>query len=82
MIISRKKYEEALEKARKEGAEKAWEQQHIAQTTNELHHRIDHILDRIERMEKERTCSACPEEVAPPAPPRPCFCFGGVAVDA
>lgn len=66
MIISRKKYEEALEAARKEGAEKAWEQFRMNETTNALHQRIDGILDRLSRLEPKpvdpcqcNTCSGC-----------------------
>ena len=75
MIISRKKYEEALEKARKEGAEKAWEQFHASETTNALHLRIDGILDRLSHLE--------PKPVDPVNDaPRPVYCFEGYKVNA
>lgn len=49
MFISRKKYEEALEAARKEGAEKVWKQQ------NEERYMAD-VCRRFEEMEKRLSC--------------------------
>lgn len=75
MFISRKKYEEALEQARKEGAEKAWEQQHNASMATELHHRIDMICDRLDRMENKNPATECRTvNIVPPERPFPCFC--------
>jgi hypothetical protein len=66
MFISRKKYEEALEAARKEGAEKEWEQFRMTEATNALHQRIDGILERLNRLEPKpidpcqcNTCNCC-----------------------
>lgn len=70
MFISRKKYEEALEQARKEGAEKAWEQ-HIAQTTNELHRRIDAICERLSRLEPKPAGTMARDDVS--CAPRNCY---------
>lgn len=49
MFISRKKYEEALDAARKEGAEKVWEQQ-------QKERYMDDICRRFEMVEKRLSC--------------------------
>lgn len=77
MFISRKKYEEALAEARKEGAEKAWEQFHANETTNALHQRIDNILERLDRLEPKPVDPVRTNDV-----PRPVYCFGGYKVNA
>lgn len=66
MFISRKKYEADLEAARREGAEKVWEQQRMDSCMREVHQRIDGILDRLSRLEPKpvdpcqcNTCNSC-----------------------
>lgn len=77
MFISRKKYEEALEAARKEGAEKVWEQQNRERFAADVCHRFEEMEKRIARMEEaHRPVKAYPtEEEVTFTACSPCRCF-------
>lgn len=66
MFISRKKYEEALEAARKEGAEKVWEQQQKERYMDDICRRFEAVEKRLSHLEPKpvdpcqcNTCSGC-----------------------
>lgn len=62
MFISRKKYEEALEAARKEGAEKAWEQQRNDRYMEDVCRRFAEMEKRLSSMEEARSPVTTPTE--------------------
>ena len=62
MFISRKKYESALEEARKEGAEKVWEQQRMDNCVSEVHRRMDAVCERLSRLEEAHRPVTAPTE--------------------
>ena len=55
MLISRKRYEEELEKARMEGYRKAVEERNINDSFRTIHERLDGILSEIEQMKQPKT---------------------------
>ena len=77
MFISRKKYEEALEAARKEGAEKAWEQQRNDRYLEDVCRRFAEMEKRLSCMEEaHRPVKAYPtEEEVTFTACSPCRCF-------
>ena len=81
MFISRKKYEEALEAARKEGAEKVWEQQRNERYMEDVCRRFEEMDKRLSLLEKEnQPVNVRLEGVTRTTRPR--YCFGGIAIDA
>ena len=78
MFISRKKYEEDLERAFKDGCESVWEKQRAENCMNEIHRRMDEVCKRLSRLEEAHQPVNVPEE----ATTRPRYCFGGIAIDA
>lgn len=77
MFISRKKYEEALEAARKEGEEKVWEQQQRERYMDDICRRFERVEKRLEHMEEvHRPVKAYPtEEEVTFTACSPCRCF-------
>ena len=55
MLISRKRYEEELEKARTEGYRNAIEQRNIDDSFRVIHERLDAVLIEIEKMKQPKT---------------------------
>ena len=55
MLISSKRYEEELEKARMEGWNKAMEQRNIDDSFRMIHERLDTVLVEIEKMKQSKT---------------------------
>lgn len=53
MIISRKRFEAELEKARCEAAEKVWQDRHNAEQFREVHQRIDRLCEEMAQIEKQ-----------------------------
>ena len=53
MFITRKRYEAELEKARKEGAEKVWQERHNNDRFAEIHQRIDRLCEGMAQIEKK-----------------------------
>lgn len=49
MIISRKRYEEELEKARREGYEEAMKERYREESFRHIHERIDRLADMINK---------------------------------
>lgn len=62
MFISRKRYEAELEKARREGAEKVYQDQSMDRHFTEVHQRIDQIARRLEEIDpRNNICEGrCP----------------------
>lgn len=64
MIISRKRYEEELEKARREGYEQASKERHYDESFHMVHERIDRLADMVN---KPVTIPGFGKEVSPGA---------------
>ncbi len=75
MFISRKKYEEALEAARKEGAEKVWEQQRNERYMEDVCRRFEEMDKRLARMEEAHRPVTIPTEEVTFTACSPCRCF-------
>ena len=77
MFISRKKFNAALDEARKEGAEKVWEQQNRERFAADVCHRFEEMEKRIAHMEEaHRPVKAYPtEEEVTFTACSPCRCF-------
>lgn len=54
MFISKKKYNEAIEKAKREAEDRAWQVNHINRLEDNLHHRMNELEDRIIKLEGNR----------------------------
>lgn len=75
MFISRKKYEEALDAARKEGAEKVWEQQRHDRYMEDVCRRFEEVDKRLARMEEAQRPKNIPTEEVTFTACSPCRCF-------
>lgn len=75
MIISRKKYEEALAKAAEEAESKIYERQYHDESLRRAHERIDELEKRLYMHENpdkqvEGFCRNCPRPALEPVLPR------------
>lgn len=67
MLISRKRYEEELEKARMEGWNKGMEQRNIDDSFRGVHERLDALFAEIEQMKQPKTVAGFGSGVNPNA---------------
>lgn len=75
MFISRKKFNAALDEARKEGAEKVWKKQNEERYMADVCRRFEEMEKRLARMEEAQRPKNIPTEEVTFTACSPCRCF-------